>query len=77
MKKNQADGFNIHCKCGYSDEWDAFEKSIIGLPLPKGHYQCPSCHTAWTIKAVGEPTKLDNGFIMPATRKAIIIQTAL
>ena len=45
----------VTCSCGHCADAEEFWRSPMGLPLPSGHYQCPSCGRAWTLKPVGRP----------------------
>ena len=41
----------IRCgKCGQTSDMVEFLTSPMGLELPKNHYQCPLCHTAFKIE---------------------------
>lgn len=36
--------------CGHTADLDEFCRTPIAGDLPKGHFQCPSCRTAWQRK---------------------------
>ena len=65
----------ITCRCGHKDDWDAFREVWNG-ELPDGHFQCPSCNRAWTVKR--EPaTVLSSGFIMPGKQRIVNLDPVL
>lgn len=44
------DYVNVTCSCGYTDSLDAFCRTPLFGALSPGHFQCPSCNTAWQRK---------------------------
>jgi hypothetical protein len=71
------DGFGVICRCGHHAPIDLFCVSPAGLPLARGHYQCPACGEAWTVKTV-EPAKVSaSGFVFPARRACVPVQATL
>jgi len=45
---NELDGWQIVCKCGYSDDVDLFYQ--YDSPDDNPHYQCPDCGIEWNIR---------------------------
>lgn len=45
----------VTCSCGHHADAEQYWVSPMGLPLPPGHYQCPMCRRAWTLRPVGRP----------------------
>ncbi len=56
----------IQCAmCGKTSDFDAFCFSTMGLPLPKFHYQCPSCNHSFQLVKTSQPTINQYGQILP------------
>jgi len=36
--------------CGHTADLIQFRNTTVCGELPHGHYQCPKCHIAWTIR---------------------------
>lgn len=70
-------GFGITCKCGHVDDMDNFTRTISGIDLPDGDYQCPKCGEAWRVVADGQATVFDDGYVIPAQRKILLINRTL
>lgn len=70
--------FQIQCKCGHSDGFDAFCRTEISGELPPGQFQCPACGYAWAVRPKGPPTvSCDGMFVIPADRELVAVQGRL
>lgn len=68
----------IQCAmCGKTSDFDAFCFSPMGLPLPKFHYQCPSCNHAFQLVKTSQPTINQNGQILPPELAVVGSQASL
>ena len=48
-------GYSITCgECGKSSCMAQWVSTLLGEDLPKGHLQCPECHTA-VLRKIGAP----------------------
>jgi uncharacterized circularly permuted ATP-grasp superfamily protein len=71
-------GFGITCgNCKHVADMDGFTKTISGIDLPNGDYQCPSCGIAWSVRPDGKAQVFDDGYVIPAKRKVVLIDRTL
>lgn len=70
--------FQIKCRCGHLDDFDAFCRTEISGELPPGQFQCPACGYAWAVRSKGSPTVACDGmFVIPADREIVSVQGRL
>jgi len=68
----------IQCgMCGHTNDFDLFCVSPLGLPLPKFHYQCPSCNHAWVLVRAAPATVAPCGLILPPVLAIVGCQGSL
>ncbi|SCW90349.1 hypothetical protein SAMN05216370_0138 [Pseudomonas peli] len=63
----------LACKCGHSDDLEAFCRLSSGVQLPRNEYQCPKCFRAWRIEAEGEGWTAPGGLYIPPKRVSVAI----
>lgn len=54
----------LHCRCGHEADIDEFCRTPVGGELPRGHYQCPQCRRAWSVRR-GPPRVGWSGMVLP------------
>ena len=69
--------WGITCKCGHYGPFDDFCRSPSGIDLLEGQYQCPACGVAWEIRKTGEAQVFPSGYVIPAPRECVEIDSTL